>query len=305
MLGTKPFNFVYFILVILLFTMTVYGENPVFKSYMDVQYGKHERNTLNFWEARGDGPRPVLVLIHGGGWTKGGKTNSVSGGRPFLEKGISYVTINYRLSSDAPLPAPVLDAARAIQFLRSQAEDWNIDREKIALSGGSAGGCSSLWIALHEDIADPDADDPVLRESSRVTAAAVGNAQTSIDPKVVEDWLGPNVLKHRMIWTSVGAVNITEAVKNYDKYQHLYVKFSPYNHLTGDDPPIMLTYTHSMTLPSKNANHGIHHPVHGMKLKEKSDELGHECHVIVQDGPRYSDYANTQDFLIDKLLNSK
>ncbi len=79
------------------------------------------------------------------------------------------------------------------------ASEWNIDKDRIALTGGSAGACTSMWILLHDDLADPKATDPVLRESTRVTAAAAHAGQTSIDPKVIEPWLGPNVLKHRMI----------------------------------------------------------------------------------------------------------
>src|SRR5207248_9871746 len=117
----------------------------------------------------------------------------------WLEKGISYAAVNYRLTGQAPLPAPVHDAARAIQFLRSKAAEWNIDETHIALTGGSAGACTSMWILLHDDLADPDAKDAVLGESTRVCAAAVNAGQTSIDPPVIEEWLGPNVLKHNMI----------------------------------------------------------------------------------------------------------
>lgn len=281
------------------------GDAPANKhlTHADVAYGPHERNVLDFWEAEGDGPRPLVVFIHGGGWTQGEKSRGMGRIRPYLDAGISFAAINYRLTGEAPLPAPVYDAARAIQFLRSKADEWNIDPDRIAVTGGSAGGCTSLWLAFHEDLAAPDAEDPVLRESTRVAAAAVGNAQTAIDPKIIEDWIGPNVLRHRMIWTSLGQPNMATAMENYEELQPLYEKFSPYHHLTADDPPVMLTYGHPMTLPAESAGHGIHHPMFGIKLKEKSDQLGHECHVLVRDGPNYSEYDSHEQFLIDKLLN--
>ena len=65
------------------------------------------------------------------------------------------------------------DAARAIQFIRSKATVWNIDKARIALTGGSAGACTSMWILCHDDVADPNSKDPVAQLSSRVTAAAV------------------------------------------------------------------------------------------------------------------------------------
>jgi acetyl esterase/lipase len=271
-------------------------------THADVSYGPHERNVLDFWKASGEGPRPLLVYIHGGGWTSGDKKQDTAKYQPFLDKGISCAAINYRLSGIAPLPAPVHDAARAIQFLRTKAKEWNIDTAHIALTGGSAGACTSMWLLLHDDLADPKATDPVLRESTRVCAAAVSSGQTSIDPKVIEGWLGPNVLKHRMINLSVGEPTIEAALKNYEKHQALYQEFSPYNHVDGNDPPLLMTYPADMTLPCKDAGHGIHHPVYGVKLKEKSDKVGHECHLLIPGVSKSDKYATPNDFLFAKLL---
>jgi acetyl esterase/lipase len=209
------------------------------------------------------------------------------------------------LTGEVPLPAPVHDAARAIQFIRSKAKEWNIDKDRIALTGGSAGACTSMWILLHDDLADPKSDDPVKRESTRVTAAAVSAGQTSIDPKVIEGWLGPNVLKHRMINMAVGESTIEGALANYEKHKALYVEFSPYNHLSKDDPPLLMTYGNNMTLPSENAGHGIHHPVYGVKMKEKADELKVECHLLIPGVSESDKYKTADEFLMDKLLGGK
>ncbi|MEO2047672.1 MAG: hypothetical protein ABGX16_13990 [Pirellulales bacterium] len=53
------------------------------------------------------------------------------------------------------------DAARALQLVRSKATEWNIDKQRIGASGGSAGACSSLWLAFHPDMANPASSDPV------------------------------------------------------------------------------------------------------------------------------------------------
>ncbi|MFO1092899.1 MAG: alpha/beta hydrolase [Planctomycetaceae bacterium] len=271
-------------------------------THADVSYGPHERNVLDFYEARGDGPRPLLVYIHGGGWTGGDKKLEDKAVQPYLDKGISVASINYRYSTQAKLPAPVHDAARAIQFLRTKAQEWNIKSDRIALTGGSAGACSSMWLLLHDDIADPKSEDPVLRESTRVCAAAGIAGQTSLDPPVIAEWLGLNVLLHRMIWLSVGEPDLTAALTNYEKNKPLYVEFSPYNHVTADDPPLLMRYGEDMTLPSKSAGHGIHHPVYGVKLKEKSDACGHECHLIITGHMSSPKYESEQQFLMAKLL---
>lgn len=275
---------------------------PTSPTFADVSYGPHARNVLDFWKAKGTGPRPLLVYIHGGGWTGGDKKQDPKNFRPFLDRGISYAAVNYRLTPDHPLPAPVHDAARAIQFLRTKAAEWNIDTRHIALTGGSAGACTSMWLLLHDDLADPQANDPVRRESTRVCAAAVIAGQVSIDPKVCEEWLGPNVLKHRMIHLAVGEKTIDDALKNYDKHRALYAEFSPYNHVDAQDPPLYMTYGADMTLPSKDAGHGIHHPVYGVKMKEKSDKCGHECHLLIPGVSKSEKYANANEFLVAKLL---
>ncbi len=277
------------------------NEPPPGLTYADVSYAPHVSCTLDFCQAPGDGPRPLLVYIHGGGWTGGDKRADAGDVRPFLEKGISYAAINYRLTSEALLPAPVHDAARAIQFLRTKAKEWNIDATRIALTGGSAGACTSMWILFHDDLADPQSPDPVLRESTRVVAAAVHGGQTSIDPKVIEPWLGPNVLQHRMIHLSVGESSLQQALDNYDKHRPLYEEFSPYNHLDAQDPPLLMTYRMKLTLPSEDKSHGIHHPVYGLKLKEKSDALGHECHLVITASSTADPYHSAREFLMEKL----
>lgn len=287
------------------FTGSLYAADepkPLPPTQAEVSYGPHARNVLDFWKAKGDGPRPLLVHIHGGGWVAGDKKQNAATVQLFLDKGISYAAINYRLTPDSPLPAPVHDAARAIQFLRTKATEWNIDTKHIALTGGSAGACTSMWLLLHDDLADPKSADPVLRESTRVCGAAVAAGQTSIDPKVIEGWLGPNVLKHRMINMAVGEKTMEDALKNYEKHKSLYEEFSAYNHVDAKDPPLLMTYGGDMTLPSKDAGHGIHHPVYGVKLQEKSDKLGHECHLLIPGVSKSEKYASANDFLMAKLL---
>lgn len=268
----------------------------------NVAYSEHDPCKLDIWIAEGDGPRPLLVYIHGGGWTGGDKRRRASQVQPFLDKGISYAAINYRHTPQHPLPAPVHDAARAIQYLRSRAGEWNLRKDRIVLTGGSAGACTSSWLLLHDDLADLDSDDAVLRESTRVTGAAISGGQTAIDPKMIAPWLGPNVLKHRMIWFAVGAQDMQDALENYDQHEEMYKEFSPVNHLTSDDPPLFMTYGADMTLPSKNAGHGIHHGMYGVKVKEKADAVGMECHLLIPGTSDSDKYDSADAFIFDKLL---
>ena len=99
--------------------------------------------------------------------------------------------INYRYVTDdesPPVRAPLHDAARALQFIRSKAKEWNIDKTRIGAARGVCRGLLSLWLAFRDDLANPKSKDPVLRESSRLQCAAVIGAQTTLDPKQMKEW---------------------------------------------------------------------------------------------------------------------
>ena len=138
---------------------------PPTPTHADIPYAEYGRTKIDFWQAEGKGARPIMVFIHGGGWSGGGKNKiSTSQIEKCLTHGISVASVGYRLLGTAILPTPVHDAARAIQFIRSKAKQWNIDKNRVMLTGSSAGGCTSVWLACHDDLANPDSKDPVERE---------------------------------------------------------------------------------------------------------------------------------------------
>jgi acetyl esterase/lipase len=157
-------------LVLLLTPALGFGEGKVLK---DIAYDDaHASQVLDFYPAKTDKPAPVMVHIHGGGW-RGGSKNHIPG---FLAKAnaegwLAVVSIEYRFTDVAPHPAQVDDCARAIQFIRQNAKKWNIDPKRMGVTGGSAGGHLSAYVALQDDEAKPESKDPVERQSSRVSFA--------------------------------------------------------------------------------------------------------------------------------------
>jgi len=158
------------------------GSEP---SLRDISYGPHKENTFDLWKAPSAAPAPLIVHIHGGGFVRGAKSSFGGSDAANLEKalqsGISLATINYRFLGTASLHDILRDCARAVQFMRYNAAQWNLDKTRVAVYGGSAGGGTALWLAFHDDLADPASPDPVLRESTRLTAAAGLNAQATYD----------------------------------------------------------------------------------------------------------------------------
>ncbi|MCB1131898.1 MAG: alpha/beta hydrolase, partial [Verrucomicrobiae bacterium] len=244
----------------------------------DVAYGPHQRNKLDFWKAGSSKPTPLVFYIHGGGWVSGSKEENNGPSLDLLDKGVSYVSINYRLARGSDtLPCSLHDAARALQFVRSKAAEWNIDPERIIASGGSAGGCSSLWLAYHDDLANPNSDDPVERQSTRVLGAAVIKAQSTIDPRIVAKRLGPSASNHRMIWETVGASSAQALFDDLERFEPLFTESSPLTHVTPDDPPVFASY--DADTPAPPERDGIHHAEFGRILKEKCGPLGLECNI--------------------------
>jgi len=149
----------------------------------NVAYGPHERNVFDLWKAKSDTPTPLVIFIHGGGFVAGDK-NVVSSFLVdyCLEHGVSVAAINYRYSTQAPYPAPMQDGARAVQFLRLHAGEYNLNPKPFGATGGSAGAGISLWIGFHNDMADPQSNDPLKRQSTRLSAMAVTDGQTTNTP---------------------------------------------------------------------------------------------------------------------------
>ena len=248
-------------------------------SFKDVSYGPHQDMNLNFWKIESSEPVPLLVHIHGGGWLGGKKLETANAND--LNKGYSFASIDYRLAGTEILPAAVHDAARAVQFLRTKAVEWNIDPKRIAVTGGSAGAASSMWLAYHDDMANPKSDDPVLRQSSRVCGAVAMGGQTTLDPFLLEKKIGPACIRHPMIWKTVGAESHEHLMKNWDQYKALSLECSPLSHVSKDDPPVFLSYKMPAAVPVIEGD-GIHHAGFGLLLEEKCKTVGIDCYLQIR-----------------------
>ena len=259
-------------------TVTSLFAQNVAPTHKHVSYGSHKDMKLNFWKIEAKEPTPLLVHIHGGGWLGGKKNEAISPNT--LKQGYSYCSIDYRLAGTQLLPAAVHDASRAIQFLRTKAKEWNVDLSRIAVTGGSAGAASSLWLAYHDDLADPKSKDPVLRQSSRVCGAIAMGGQTTLDPFLLEKEIGLAAIKHPMIWKTVGAKSHEHLKKNWEKYKALSTECSPITHVTKDDPPVWIRYGKPAPVPVIKGD-GIHHAGFGRLLKKKCEEVGIKCHLQV------------------------
>ena len=274
----------------------------------NVPYGVHERHILDFWKAESATPTPLAFVIHGGGWQGGEKerVNKFVSVEDLLAQGISVVAINYRLMKHAvedqvmpPVKAPLHDAARALQFVRSKAGEWNIDKTRIGAAGGSAGACSSLWIAFHDDLADPKSDDPVSRESSRLQCAAVTGAQTTLDPQQMKEWT-PN---SRYGGHAFGIGSFAEFLAGRENILPWIAEYSPYALVTADDPHVYLIYSAPPAL-GQDQKDPTHTSNFGVKLQEHCAATKVACELVYPGAPNVK-HATPTEFLIATLKAAK
>lgn len=284
---------------------------PPTPTLFDVSYGKHPKQVLHFWKADSDKPTPLLFYIHGGGWQGGHRLSGLGGMLPaMLKAGISVVSVEYRFINEAtadkvvpPVLGPLSDAARALQFVRSKAAEWNIDKTRIGASGGSAGACSSLWLNFHPDRADAKSDDPVARESTRLWCAAVTGAQTTLDPQQMKEWT-PNSSygAHAFGFKGDPAKKLSsfnDFLAGREKILEWIAEYSPYALVTSDDPPVYMFYSTPPAL-GQDQKDPTHTSNFGVKLQEKVRSVGVECELVYPGAPEVK-HATVQDYLIEKL----
>ena len=287
--------------------------DPEFRKYPipiepdeNVSYGPHRMQRIYFWRAKSEKPTPLLFYIHGGGWSGGDRSVVRSMLKPALDAGISVVSVEYRTIKDStadglvpPVKGPMFDCARALQFTRSKAKEWNLDKTKVALAGGSAGACTSLWLAFHDDLADPQSADPIARESTRVTCAAVGGAQTTLDPKQMREWT-PNskygAHAFGIVWDAKQKLSSFDMF--YAERERIlpWIKeYSPYELVSRDDPPVALFYSTPPNL-GKDEKDPTHTANFGVKLKEHCDRMKAPCELIYPGAPNVV-HATDSDYI--------
>jgi acetyl esterase/lipase len=280
----------------------------------NVRYGEHPRQVMDVFQAKSDSPTPVVLAIHGGGWVNGDKSSYRASAKRYVDAGLTVVAINYRMVPEAtekkiepPVKWPLEDAARALQFIRSKAKEWNIDKVRIGATGGSAGACSSLWLLYHDDLADPKSADSVARESTRLYCAAVSGAQTTLDPKVLREWMPNAVYGGHAFGITVPNKRDGGFPTFFEQREKLlpWIKeYSPIYHVTKDDPPVFLEYPNQRKPPVKGESQAdpTHSALLGMILMEKLKEAKVEG-ILVYPGQTHEKYRNSGDYLIDRLAS--
>lgn len=230
--------------------------------------------TVNGWEGKADiyynpkasKPTPVVVEIHGGGWSHGNRAGMAS--KFFLKQGFAVMNIDYRLVDIAPAPAAIEDARCALHYLALHAKQLNIDPLKIIVSGNSAGGHLALMAGLMGNRPDFDGNCPEGKDF-KVTA--------------IIDNYGPTDLAVPGIEKNMTAANFIGKAHWGD--QAFKESISPVHRAGHDSPPIFIV-------------HGDADPIvpigQSLALKKKMDQAGAACTMVTEPGGGHGGFTQEQ-----------
>ena len=249
-----------------------------YKVYKDLSYGNHERNVLDLWISNSKINTPLMIYIHGGGFGSGSKEsayrkNNFNRIKKFIENGISFATINYRFkNNDDGILVSLNDAKRALQFLRHKSDQFRIDKSKIGVMGSSAGATSSLWLGFFDDMAQLNSDDPIERESTRVSLVVGIAAAHTMDLNKWKEML--NIDQDYMDKLVSQYIGKLDRKKWMDKtLQNEYIsKIDFFDEMDKNDPPFFIVNYGGNRKP-KNIADFNHNPMHAKILKNRGDSL--------------------------------
>ena len=214
-------------------------------------------------------PSPTLVYIHGGGWVQGSKEVSTLRLLPYLEMGWSVVNVEYRLAHTSLAPAAVEDCLCALRWIIRNAEEYNLDPNKIVVSGNSAGGHLSLTTGMLPASAGLDRQCPGDEE---LKVAAIVNWYGITD---VGDLLeGPNIRRWAVAWMG-----------SMDDRQEIARRVSPLNYVRPGLPPVLTIHGDADPLVPYS---------HAVQLHQALTEAGVPNQLLTIPGGKHGGFTRTE-----------
>lgn len=200
---------------------------------------------------------PAIVIIHGGGWRSGNKSQMETFAMEMASKNYSCFNIEFRLSLEAPYPAAIFDVKNAIQYIKKNARKFNIDTTKIAVLGCSSGAQMAALVGTTNGKTDFEDSNKNVKYSSKVNAIVnidgilAFKHPESAEGKVAGLWLGGSYEETPTIWEQASPLNQTD--KNTPPI--LFINSSiPRFHAGRDDMIAIMnkygTYTEIQTIPN-------------------------------------------------------
>jgi acetyl esterase/lipase len=203
----------------------------------DLEFGRADGKPmrLDLYLPAAHQPAPLIIWIYGGAWRAGSKDNRGPAlAMGLVGQGYAVAQINYRLSQEAKFPAQIHDCKAAVRWLRANAKKHNLDPERFAAWGSSAGGHLAALLGTSGAVAELEGTVNDLKESSRVQA--------------VVDWFGPTDL----LQMQKAGSDMDHDGPNSPESQLIggpiqenkakAAKANPITYVSNDDPPFLIMH---------------------------------------------------------------
>ena len=230
----------------------------------DVVYG-HKAGmalTLDVFMPDGEPNGAVVLNMVSGGWVS--RWTDPERARPryeaLLDKGFAVVAVRHGSSPRFNVPEAYADVNRAVRFMHLHAPHFGLDPDRIGVYGGSAGGHLSLMLGLDSDEGDPDAEDEVMRQSSRVAAVVANYPPVDLRNRAMASERFPATLPDRGLFFARGLVvpGAADRFVALEFEDELGASVSPILHVSPDDPPTLLIHGDADALVDFNNSQLIH-----------------------------------------------
>ncbi|MDA7915694.1 alpha/beta hydrolase fold domain-containing protein [Verrucomicrobia bacterium] len=213
------------------------GGTRVLRDLVYARVGERNLPLDLYLPAKSSKPLPVLMWIHGGGWRSGKKGNA-GPAKPLVERGFAVVDVEYRLSGEAIFPAQVQDCKAAVRWVRANAKKYDLDPDRIAVWGSSAGGHLVAFLGTSGGVKEFETD---------------ANEGFSSRVNLVVDWFGPTDLLQMNDQAVKGARmdhNAPDSPESLlvggplqkEPFRSVAVKANPITYVSSDDPEFLIVH---------------------------------------------------------------
>lgn len=196
--------------------------------------GGHERHKLDLYlPEKANGPMPLIIWVHGGGWQNGSKDGCPPLRGGYIERGYAVASINYRLSGHAVFPAQIEDCKAAIRWLRAHAKEYGLDAKRFGVWGSSAGGHLVALLGTSGEVKEFDVG-AHLDQSSRVQAVCDYYGPTDFTVFVSTPGYERHATADAPEAKSIGGAVLENKAKA--------ARVNPITYVSKDDPPFLIVH---------------------------------------------------------------
>ncbi len=220
---------------------------PGVEARLDVPYAEQsaaQKLDLYLPEDNSERLRPGIVVVHGGGWRGGDKRRGQWAAIParYASDGYVAISVNYRLTGEAPWPAQIEDVKAAVRWLRAHSDEYRVDPDRLGAYGNSAGAHLVSLLGLVKETDGLEGSGPHQDESSLVQAVCA-----SATPTDFLNWGGPGVLPQRLSTSFLAGPD--GALKDRAR------QASPITYAREGAPPLLLIHgTADRTVPIEQSD---------------------------------------------------